>query len=437
MSKKGGGDTPAVTTSIQKVELPAWVEAAGQNNYAQAQEVSKNLAGPYAGNTVAGMNGDHDAAFDMVRQGGNLAQPSMTQAANTLGQVQGYGGSQVGAGSFPGANLDSYMNPYSRNVIDAAQATERQTLAQNLNTIGDQATQAGAYGGSRQNIQQGVAQAQSAMNMGNLTAQLQNQNFGQAQSAIAADQNRQLTADQSNQSNSLEAQRLRSLAAAQGAQVGQMSQQANLQQASALQATADSERQYQQDLLNQDYQRYADARQQPIDQLNLLQYGLGVTPYGSTTSGTTTQTGGRSGSNGIAQALGAGGSILSSIMPMFGLLSDEAEKKNIVPLGKDPVTGTRVSAWQYKTDKGDGMYVSPTAQDLEKKLPGAVQTLPGGKKIVNAQVSADIGNRFLSGGRGPKSLNPKKASVPAPKKIESTKPKTPKSKQGMNFLGAK
>lgn len=424
MSKKGN-DTPAVTHSTQEVKLPKWVEDAGAANYQTAKEVSKNLIGPYEGNTVAGLNGDQKAAYQMVRDNVGAALPSMNSAIGTLGSVSGYGGQQIGAQKFTDADLSSYMNPYSRNVIDAAQATERQTLAQNLNGVGAAATQSGAFGGSRQAIQEGVAQGQSALNMGNLTAQLQNANFAQAQQAIGQDQNRQLTADQSNQQNALDAQRLRALAASQQAGVGAQMQQSMLQDASSMQAVGDAERAYSQDLLNQDYQRYMDKRQQPIDQLSVLQYALGVTPYGSTTTGTTTQTGGKQGGNSLAQGLGAGASILSSIVPLFGLLSDEDSKTDVEKLGRDPATGVEMAAYRYKGDpKSYPKVVGPaSAQQMERAIPGSTTKAPDGKRVVKAG--------FLGGPAAPQNRGPMAAAPKAP-----TTKKTSKTKGG-SFLGPK
>lgn len=412
---------PAVTNTTQTVQLPAWVDAASQANYAQAQQVSANLMKPYTGNTVAPMNGFEQNAFAQVASGNGLAQPSMDTAKNTLTGVQGYNGQNVTAGQFPGTDVSAYMNPYTQQVINAAQNTERQTLQNNLNQVGDAATQAGAYGGSRQAVQAGAAQSQSAMNMANLTAQLQNQNFTQAQAQINNDQNRALQAAMANQSNGLSAAQLRAQAATAGAQVGQMSQQANLQQAAAMQNSGDAMRGYQQDLLNQEYQRYQDQRQYPIDQLSILQYGLGVSPYGSTTTGTTVQQGGSSsGGNGIGQVLGGIGSL-------FGLLSDENEKHSIIRLGKDPATGVPVSAWKYKTDAASEPHkVSPTAQDLEKVLPGAVMTRADGRKVVHAPTALAITNSFLAA--------PAAKKAPVLKAV--SKPRAPKKSQPMNFLGA-
>lgn len=388
-SGKGGKSEPAVTTQIQKVELPKWVEEAGQNNYAQAQQVSANLAGPYKGNTVSSLNGDHDAAFQMVRDNAGVAMPAINTAMGTLGTVQNAGPTAIGAGRFTDANVSRYMNPYTSNVIDAAKATERQTLANNLNSIGDAATQAGAFGGSRMAVQQGAAQAQSALNMGNLTAQLQSQSFDKAQAAIAADQNRALQADTANQTNVVETNRLRALAAAQGAQVGTQAQQSQLQSASSLQAVGDARRSYDQDLLNQEYQRFADERQQPIDQLNILQYGLGVTPYGSTTSGTTTQYGGQQKQNGFAQGIGAIGSIASSFLPMLGLLSDETTKTDVEPLGKDE-RGVEMAAYRYKGDpKSYPKVVGPaSAQQHERAVPGSTTKAPNGKRVIKSNFLA-------------------------------------------------
>lgn len=78
----------------------------------------------------------------------------------------GYGTAAQGAGATglaalsgnPGA-VSSLMNPYLQGVIGANNTAWQKINAQTQNQISDQATQANAFGGSRQGVASGVAQA--------------------------------------------------------------------------------------------------------------------------------------------------------------------------------------------------------------------------------------------------------------------------------------
>ena len=63
----------------------------------------------------------------------------------------------------------------------------QQNLANSQNQHQNAANSANAYGGSRQAIQQGVTQAQGAIGMAQMAAQLNQANFGQAQPAAESD----------------------------------------------------------------------------------------------------------------------------------------------------------------------------------------------------------------------------------------------------------
>ena len=91
------------------------------------------------------------------------------------------------------------MNPYTKDVINATLPLMQQQNALSQNQGANQANSANAFGGSRQGIQQGVAQAQGAMNIGQMAAQLNQANFGQAQAAATGDINRNLQAQTTNQ----------------------------------------------------------------------------------------------------------------------------------------------------------------------------------------------------------------------------------------------
>ena len=91
-----------------------------------------------------------------------------------------------GAGTGPGS-VASYMSPYQQQVIDAQmQEFDRQAGIQRLG-IGDQALQAGAYGGGRHGVQMAEYAKGSDMNRALLQGQLLQQGFQQGQGARAQD----------------------------------------------------------------------------------------------------------------------------------------------------------------------------------------------------------------------------------------------------------
>lgn len=87
-------------------------------------------------------------------------------------------------------------------------------------------------------------------------------------------------------------------------------------------------------------------------------------------------------SNAAGSGIGAGLSTIGMILPFlpgFGA-SDERIKKNIKPVGKS-FTGHNL--YQYEFLGSDVPQVGVLAQEVEKKDPDAVITLPGGIKAVN------------------------------------------------------
>jgi len=67
-------------------------------------------------------------------------------------------------------NVNDYINPYYNQVLDAAIGRMDRTYQQTNNQIGDQAQMAGAFGGSRHGVMEGVLAGEHAMNVGDLTA---------------------------------------------------------------------------------------------------------------------------------------------------------------------------------------------------------------------------------------------------------------------------
>ena len=263
----------------------------------------------------------------------------------------------------------------------------QQQLNQAKMGIGDQASQAKAFGGSRQGIQEGVADAQGALNMGQMAAQLNSQNFQQAQAAATGDISRDLTAQQANQgANQANINSL--IQAGTGlAGLGSQAQQNQRQQFLELSTAGAQQQQQAQNQIDAQKQQFAQANAYPGQQLGILQSALGMTPYGSTTMGSSTGQQQTTQNNGIAgdifgglQALGgafgAGGPFAAG-GALAGLMgSDRHLKTDIQKVGVHAPTGLPMYSYRYKGDpKSYAKVTGPMAEDVAKVAPHAVKTL--------------------------------------------------------------
>lgn len=120
-------------------------------------------------------------------QGGfaNAQGASQGYYGNAIGQNQGLFGSYL-ANSGPataeqvGRNATTLMSPYRDDVINPALAAGQQQLALAKQGVAGNANQAGAFGGSRQGVQEGVADAQTSLGTQQFIGNMLNQGWGQA-----------------------------------------------------------------------------------------------------------------------------------------------------------------------------------------------------------------------------------------------------------------
>jgi hypothetical protein len=397
-----GKSDPGPQTVVNKTELPKWVEQAGQENYGLAKQLSGQLPGAYQGNMVAPISDMQQAGWDYAARNAGMQQPYMTAAQNTALGAANYAPEQVQAQSFLTGNLPGYMNPFTQMVLNPAlEQLESQRLNQ-MNQIGDRAVSARAFGGSRQGVQEGVTNAAYGSQAAKLTADLFNQNYQQAQQAMAADQNRAMQAAMANQQAGLSANQQGIAGAATAGQLAGSAQAMGYKDAAALENIGQQQQGYQQQLLAQDAARFDANKAAMLEPLNLRLSALGMTPYGQTNTQTTT--GGTTGGNPLMGALGgasAGASIFSALggmaalgpfgfaLPALGALaggfgsSDEREKTDIKRAGSDKETGLPLYAYRYKGDpKTYPKVVGPMAQDIAQKFPDQVADI-GGRLAVN------------------------------------------------------
>lgn len=289
----GGSSQPATTTTIQKTELPAWLEGVTRENLAIADTISKRPYEAYGGQTIAGFAPEQEQAFDYMRGGVGMTTPIYERATDVTSDVAGYQPT-----SFLNANLQGYMNPFTQNVEDRAIDAANRSLRQATNRIGDQARAAGAFGGSRQGIAEGVAAAEAATGVGDLSARLRSDAFNQAATQFGADQARAAQAAQ-----------LRMGAANQLGSLAGLQQASRIQDASLLEQIGMQRQGMDQARLDDAYNRYLEKRNYPIEMLNLRLGATSATPYGGTS--TTTSTAPRQSGNGLLTGLGAAGTVAS------------------------------------------------------------------------------------------------------------------------------
>jgi len=183
-----------------------------------------------------------------------------------------------------------YMNPYQQNVTDIAKREAgRQSDILGTQQAG-QATQAGAFGGSRFGIQQAERERNLAQQMGDIQAQGSNAAFTNAQQQFNADQARQMAAQQANIGQqqfgaNLGMQGLQTGLNAAG-QLGQIGQNVYGQQMGINQLQSQygaQQQQAEQAKMNQMIQNYATAQQYPMMQLANMSNLLRGLPMQSTT----------------------------------------------------------------------------------------------------------------------------------------------------------
>jgi hypothetical protein len=313
-----GGESSGTSTTESSTNLPKWITQQAGDNLGEANRVAQGLRPVYGGQRVADMNGGQLSAITGMNNAVGMANPGYNQALSTLNGLQGFNPADVSAGQLADTSLAPYMNPYTRDVIDASMKTMDQQRLQGLNSIGDSAAGSKAFGGSRHGVAEGVTNAQSALGAGQLAAGLNSQNFLQAQGAAGQDIAARYAADAANQQAGIAGAGLRMNAANSGAAVAGQQQSSMLESLMAsLQGNNMLQAQHQ-SRLDADRQLDDELRQHPVQQLGIRTSVLGQTPYGTTTTGQQQQPVPKS--DGTSKALGTAATVVGiagSVAAMF------------------------------------------------------------------------------------------------------------------------
>ena len=417
MGSSGSTDTSSQQQNISQTQLPPWINQAAQQNYGLAQSISQRPLTQFSGQQVADIGPQTQQAWNLAASSGGAGADQYNASQAAYLTAAGTPATQVTPGSvtpqtLAGTNLQPYMNPYTQSVINSTLPIMQQQLGLSQAQNQDQAASANAYGGSRQAIQQGVTQAQGAQNMAQMAAQLNQANFTQAQQGAEYDIGQNMAGQQFNANQSLQAQtanqganqaNINSLIQAGGGLGSLGSQAQNNQRQQFLElSTAGAQQQAQaQNQIAAQMNQFNQANQYPGQQLGVLQSALGMTPYGSTTMGSSTGQSQQTTTPSVLSDVQSGLSALGSFAGPGGPLgvggflnqSDRHLKTDITQTGVHQPTGLPMYAYRYKGDpKSYPKVVGPMAEDAMQVAPHAVKTVgvhaPTGQAIHGVDMNA-------------------------------------------------
>jgi hypothetical protein len=353
-----GGTTSTTNTSQQqKVELPAWVDQASQENYGLAKEVSGRPLAQFEGERVAAPSGMTTQGYGMLKDVAGTTNPLYGQAADVF---------KSGTGPL---DINQYLNPYTSEVENNAIRNANTSLDQQLRGVSDSAQKAHAFGGSRAAVESGVTRAEGVKSIGDLSASLRKAGFDTATQTALNDRTGRMAAAQGllGSADMMDTRKLSNISALIGA--GQQDQAQRQKTIDAAMA------------------KFDEAKNYPVEQLNMRLAALGMSPYGKTTTGTGTSStetptdwatvglGALKSAPGIIGSAAGGGSGLLGLLA----LSDRDSKTDIQKVSDGEIP---MYAYRYKGDpKTYPKIVGPMAQDIEKKYPKAIKKVGRYKAI--------------------------------------------------------
>ena len=275
MGKGGGGGQPTQTSSnVTNTNVPEYARPYVENMLSATQ----NQLFKTEGNSITGFQ-PYKAYGGTYDEAGNQTAYDPSKAIAGFSPMQQQAMSMANGPEGFAQNVGGYMSPYMQNVTDIQKReAARQSGIQGIQQQA-QATQAGAFGGSRDAIQRAERERNLSQQMGDIQAQGSQAAFANAQ----------------NQFNT---------------NLGQMNAAGALQQ------------QNQQQIINQSLQDYANAQQYPLMQLGTMSNMLrGLPMQSQTTQQYQAQ------ANPITQgigALGAGASLYNATKAEGGVIKSMA-----------------------------------------------------------------------------------------------------------------
>jgi hypothetical protein len=307
----GGGGNAEKQTTI--VDLPEWAKPYAKESLGKAAALTSSPYQTYGGERTAQFSPLQKQAFDAAAQ---------QQVAGQIGQATGLAGlasqQALGAGDFQTGVFDAervgtssfaqpgeasrFMSPYMDAVVQRQMESAQRQADIAGTQRGAQAVRAGAFGGSRQAVENAEAARALASQKGEIQAQGLQSAFQQAQSQFNQEQDARMRAAMANQQAGFEAQRATEQSRQFGSNIGLQGAQTALQGAGQLgqlgqqqfgqqmgitdlqQQLGGQQRAATQDILSTQYQDFLNQQRAPFDQLSFMSSIIRGTPMGQTTT---------------------------------------------------------------------------------------------------------------------------------------------------------
>lgn len=281
----GGGGQQTVT----QTNLPEYVRPQFERLLGRAEDLSsQDTFNLFPGQRIAteGM-GDINQAYNITRGVAGSGVAGIPQAMNVLGSNIATG-QQVAQrasqpfqfsapGTYTAATAQQYMSPYVQSVIDRQTRAARQAAQEQRAGRASQAVQAGAFGGSRQAVQEAIADRELQNQLADIQATGLQQafeqgatQFGADRAALAATEQAQAAANQQAQLAQLQALGFSAEQAQQFAGLGGQQRAAEIQGAQLLENIGRSQRALQQEGLDVEYQNFLRQEAFPEQQLQFM-----------------------------------------------------------------------------------------------------------------------------------------------------------------------
>jgi hypothetical protein len=268
------------STTSQNQSMDPDFKAASLDLLNRGRAVADQPYTPYGGQTVAG--------FSPTQTQGYTAAKTFATGDVGAENLQAAQGAATRALGFSPANIETYLNPYTQNVIDTTMSDlERQRQIAQQGT-GDRAIAARAFGGDRFGLSEAETNRAAFDTMAKTAAQLRSQGYDTATQTAMGVANLGLTAGD----------RLAALS-------DQERQQA-LQNASTLETVGAAEQAQTQRELDDLYRRFQEEQQYPAAQTNYLANIFKAAPA---SGGVTTQTTTPSTMSQIGQGISSGAAL--------------------------------------------------------------------------------------------------------------------------------
>lgn len=188
MGKGRSAPAPTEQTVVQS-NLPKYAEPYFTRLLQRSESESMRDYEPYKGQRLADTGADVLTSRERVRDiaGRGIEGLPTAQAATTAGIGRAAQAFDFKPQMFDSGIAQQYMSPYQQNVIDVQKAQALLDFDRGQARRDAQAVQAGAFGGSRQAVQQALAGEDLQRRLGEIQAVGQQQAFEQAQQQFERD----------------------------------------------------------------------------------------------------------------------------------------------------------------------------------------------------------------------------------------------------------